>query len=75
MKVYTYSEARRRLSELLDTARKEEVIIKRRSGDSFSVSYRRENVSPFNVPSVKTKASTQDILDAIRESRSRRAER
>jgi len=32
MKTYHYSEARKRLSELLDTAKKEEVLIKRRGG-------------------------------------------
>lgn len=71
MKVYTYSQARQRLSELLDAARREEIIIKRKGGDSFSVSYRKEKVSPFDVPGIKTKATTQDIIDAVRESRSR----
>lgn len=73
MKVYTYSEARRRLAEVLDTARREEVLIKRRSGDSFSVNYRASKSSPFDVPGVQTDATTDDILTAIRESRAGRA--
>jgi len=37
MKVYTYSEARQHLSKVLEIARKEEVIIKRRGGETFSL--------------------------------------
>ena len=71
MKVYTYSEARQRLSEVLDIARKEKVIIKRRKGETFSIVYKKPTKSPFDVPGIGTKATTQDILDAIQESRSR----
>ena len=71
MKVYTYSQARQRLSEVLDTARAEEVIIRRRGGETFSLAYRRGAKSPFDVPGVKTRATTDDILDAVRESRER----
>jgi len=71
MKVYTYSEARQNLSQLLDTARDEEVLIRRRGGETFSLRYKIEPVSPFDVPGVKTRATTADILDAVRESRRR----
>jgi len=71
MKVYTYSEARQHLSKVLDIARKEEVVIKRRGGDAFSLVYKKAPVSPFDVPGVKTSVTTKDILEAIRESRSR----
>ena len=71
MKVYTYSQARQRLSEVLDTARAEEVIIRRRGGETFSLAYRNATKSPFDVPGVKTRATTDDILDAVRESRER----
>lgn len=69
MKVFTYSEARRRLALVLDTARQEEVLIKRRGGETFSLRYKTPPTSPFDVPGVQTKATTADILDAIRESR------
>ena len=72
MKVYTYSEARRRLAEVLDIAREEQVIIKRRGGETFSVVYRSKPESPFDVPGVDTKATTRDILGAVRESRARK---
>lgn len=72
MKVYTYSEARQRLSEVLNLARTEEVIIKRKSGESFSITFKKSDKSPFDVPGIDSRATTQDILEAIKESRSRR---
>ena len=74
MKVYTYSQARQKLSELLDTARREQVLIRRRGGDTFAVVYRRPDRSPFDVPWIATRATTKDILQAIQESRSQEAE-
>jgi len=71
MKVYTYSEARQRLSEVLNIARTEEVVIKRRGGESFSIIFKKSQKSPFDVPGIKTAATTKDILDAIKDSRSR----
>ena len=71
MKVYSYSEARQRLSEVLNIARTEEVVIKRRGGESFSIILKKSPKSPFDVAGIKTRATTKDILDAIKESRSR----
>jgi prevent-host-death family protein len=70
MKVYTYSEARQRLSEVLNIARTEEVVIKRRGGESFSIIFKKAPKSPFDVPGINTRATTEDILDAIKKSRS-----
>jgi hypothetical protein len=69
MKVYTYSEARQKLSMVLDMARFEEVIIKRRGGETFTLALKRSPKSPFEVPGIKTGATTTDIIDAVRESR------
>ena len=74
MKVYTYSEARQRLAEVLNIARKEEVIIKRRGGESFTIVFKKTPKSPFDIAGVKTKATTKDILAAIKDSRERIAE-
>ena len=74
MKVYTYSEARQKLSKVLDIARSEEVIIKRRGGETFTLLFKKLPKSPFDVPGIKTGATTKDIIDAVRESRSRVAE-
>lgn len=69
MKVYTYSEARKQLADVLNIARNEEVIIKRRSGETFSIIYRKSVASPFDVQGINTKATTKDILDAVKDSR------
>ena len=71
MKVYTYSEARQKLSKVLDIARSEEVIIKRRGGETFTLVFKKSPKSPFDVPGIKTRATTKDIIDAVRESRAR----
>jgi len=74
MKVYTYSEARQRLADVLNIARSEEVVIKRRGGETFSIIFRKSKRSPFDVPGIQTKATTKDILAAVRESRERFAD-
>ncbi len=74
MKVYTYSEARQKFSAVLDIAKSEEVIIKRRGGETFKIIFTKSPKSPFDVPGIKTKATTKDILDAVNESRARIAE-
>ena len=71
MKVFTYSEARQNLSKLLLLAQKEEIEIRRKDGAIFSlISKKKKEKSPFDISGIKTKATTQDILDAIRDSRS-----
>lgn len=70
MKVYTYSQARQNLAAVLNQAKGETVLIRRRGGDSFAIIPKPREGSPFDVPGVKTRASTSDILSAVRESRS-----
>jgi len=70
MKVFTYSEARQNLAKILVMAQSEEVDIRRRDGTVFSLKSKQTKVaSPFDVPGIKTKASTRDILNAIKDSR------
>ena len=72
MKAFTYSEARQNLAQLLILAQKEEVEIRRRDGSVFSLKVKKNSPrSPFDVPGVKTRATTADILDAVGESRKR----
>jgi hypothetical protein len=72
MKVFTYSEARQNLSKLLIMAQKEEVEIRRKDGSVFSLKSKQgKSKSPFDVPGIKTRATTSDILEAVRESRER----
>ena len=72
MQVFTYSEARQNLSKLLKLAQQEEIEIRRRDGALFSIKSKKKNAaSPFDVPGIQTKATTKDILDAVRSSRMR----
>jgi len=71
MKVFTYSEARQNLAKLLVLAQEEAIEIRRRDGTVFLLTAKRmeQATSPFDVPGIKTEATTRDILDAVRESR------
>lgn len=73
MRVYTYSEARQNLASLLDQAAKDgEVKIKRQDGEVFVVRVAPRNESPLDVDAVDLGISTDEIVDAVRESRERR---
>lgn len=73
MTTYSYSEARKRLSVLLERALLEgQVKLRSRDGRIFIIRPERPpKTSPFDVRSVKLPISKVDILDAIRESRAR----
>lgn len=73
MKVYTYSEAREKLATILEESKTEEVIIKRRKGDTYAIVHRpqRARRSPFDVAGLNEGISSKEIVDAIRESRER----
>jgi hypothetical protein len=72
MKAFTYSEARQNLSKLLKLAQKEEVEIRKKDGTVYSLKAKEPNTtSPFDVPGIKTRATTVQILEAVKESRKR----
>lgn len=72
MKVYTYTEARRRFARVLDEAREGgEIRIKRRDGSEFSIRPVPPGGSPLDVHGVETGISVEDIIDALREGRER----
>jgi hypothetical protein len=70
MKVFTYSEARQNLSKLLQLTQKEEIEIRKKDGSVFSLKVKnKKSGSPFDITGIKTEATIQDILSAVRESR------
>jgi len=70
MKVYTYSQARQKLAELLDEARREgQVQITRRDGQKFIIMPVKEDKSPLDVAGVATDISLDELNEAVRESR------
>lgn len=71
MKVYTYSQARQNLAEVLNRARSEEVLIRRRGGEVFRVAAVPPTGSPFDVQGVGADVGVEDILSAVRGSRER----
>lgn len=72
MKIYTYSQAREKLADILEESKKDEVVIRRRRGDMFSISPKTPSRrSPFDVPGLSKKITRKEILEAIRESRKR----
>jgi prevent-host-death family protein len=74
MQVYTYSEARQKLAEVLERAETSgKVVIRRKDGRTFALVPEKSLSSPLDVPSVKADISTQEIVDIIREGRERKA--
>ena len=70
MKMYTYSQAREKLADILEESKNEEIVIRRRKGDMFSISPRSPSRrSPFDVPGLSKKITRKEIVEAIRESR------
>jgi hypothetical protein len=70
MRVYSFTEARQKLAEVLDLAKTEDVIIQRRGGDMYVLRFKESSKSPFDVPSMEPgKVTTKDIVEAVRYSR------
>lgn len=74
MNVYTYSEARQRLSSVLDEAeRKGAVRIRRRDGREFELLPVERAASPFDVVGAGLDLTAEEIVSAVREVRAREA--
>ncbi len=70
MKVFTYSEARQNSPKLLIINQNQEIEIRRKDGAVFSLTSKKKKMkSPFDVSGITTKATTQDILNAVKDSR------
>ena len=72
MQIYTYSEARQKLASVLEQAENTgKVLIRRKDGRTFALIPEKSDKSPLDVPSIKAKVSTQEIVDIVREGRER----
>ncbi len=70
MNIYTYSEARQKLSMILNKAKKEgKVFIKRKDGSTFEIRVVNEKKSPLDVKGIKLDLTKDEIIDYIKESR------
>ncbi|MCH8485855.1 MAG: type II toxin-antitoxin system Phd/YefM family antitoxin [Candidatus Cyclonatronum sp.] len=72
MKVYTYSQARQQLAQLLDDAREDgQAQIRRRDGQTFVIKPLEEKKSPLDVAGVSSDLSLDEINTFVREGRER----
>ncbi|MBF0257785.1 MAG: type II toxin-antitoxin system Phd/YefM family antitoxin [Desulfamplus sp.] len=72
MHVYTYSEARQKLSIVLEQAENTgKVLIRRKDGRTFALIPEQITTSPLNIPSIKANITTKEIVEIIREGRER----
>jgi len=68
--VYTYSEARQKLAQLLDEVLEEgEVRIKRKDGQEFVVKPVSKKSSPLDVPGIDLGINATEIVQFIQEGR------
>jgi antitoxin Phd len=72
MQVYSYSEARQKLATVLKQAESTgKVLIRRKDGRTFALIPEKIAASPLDVPSIKAKITTDEIVGIIREGRER----
>ncbi len=72
MQIYTYSEARQKLASVLEQAENTgKVLIQRKDGRTFALIPEKKNASPLDVPTIKAKITTKEIIDIVREGRER----
>ncbi len=70
MKEYTYSEARQKLSAVLDEAKREGAVrIRRRDGQAFVLKSEHDPRSPLDVKGLNLNISREEIVEYIREGR------
>jgi antitoxin Phd len=70
MKEYTYSEARQKLSALLDEAKREGVVcIRRRDGQVFMLKPAQSRQSPLDVKGLDLNITREEIVEYIHEGR------
>ncbi|MEI6828029.1 MAG: hypothetical protein WCK54_20750 [Desulfuromonadales bacterium] len=72
MQIYTYTQAEKNLSSVLDCAKKAgEVLVKRQNGELFVIKPQKRKSSPLDVPGIPIGMSAEEIVSFIRESRER----
>ncbi len=73
MQIYTYSEARQKLGEIMKQAESSgKVLIRRKDGRTFALTPEKNQPSPLDVPTIQTDITTDEIVDFIRQGRERK---
>ena len=66
MKIYTYSQAREKLADILKESKKEEVVIRRRKGAMFSIVPKSPvRRSPFYVAGLQKGISRKEVANYL----------
>lgn len=68
MKIYTDSQAKQQFADLQHVAELDDVVIKREDG-AFYLLLAKKQLSAFDIGGINTPVSTQEIIEAVRESR------
>jgi len=72
MDVYTYSEARQKLSSVLDKAESTgKILIRRQDVRTFALLPELVTQSPLDVPSIKADISSEELVTLVRKERGR----
>ena len=72
MKTYTFSEARQKFASVLEKAKLEgKVLIKRKDGSLFEIHPIPKMESPLSIDGIDLDLSADEIVDIVREIRSR----
>ena len=72
MDVYTYSEARQKLSSVLDKAESTgKVLIRRKDGRTYALTPERPTASPLDVSSIEAEITTREVVALVRDQRRR----
>ena len=72
MREYSFTEARQNFATILDEAKKDgAVCIKKRDGEVFYIKPAKPKCSPFDIKGVNLCISSSEIVDIIREGRTR----
>ena len=72
MTVFTFSQARQNFAKVLEKAKTEEVLIKRRDGSVYSLKSAQKLHSPLAVRGLKSRITVKEIVGIVREVRHRK---
>ena len=73
MRTYNYLEAKQNFSTVLNTALTQDVIVRKNNGQRFRIIPIKENInqSPFEVSSINTNITTEEVVETLKQSRAR----
>ena len=73
MRIYNYTEAQYDLSAVLNSALTQDVIVRKQNGQRFKIIHVKENInqSPFEVLGISAQITTEELVETIRQSRTR----